>query len=150
MMTEILNSINQINDIQCNSQIAVCEALLMSYDKANMIIESCNGNFDEFPIVMESANKNDEPFWQKILLFIPRLISQLFDGIRKSISKKNKDDAHILDKLPESYKNKKKLDISKIGMGAGAGMIVAGTMGLLGGGLADFQKCRTYWINKGN
>lgn len=148
-MSQIIDIINQIDDIQRDSQIAVCEALLMSYDKANMIIESYDGNFAEFPIVMESVNKNDEPFWQKILLFIPRLISQIFDGIRKSISKKNKADAHIIDKLPESYKNKKKPDINKIAMGAvGAGIFVS-AVGLLTEGLDDFKRGMNYWINRG-
>lgn len=149
MTPTIIDIINQIDNVQRDSQIAVCEALLMSYDKADMIIESYDGNFEEFPIVMESANKNDEPFWQKILLFIPRLISQIFDGIRKSISKENKADTRILDKLPESYKNKKKPDINKIVMGAAGVGIFVSAVGLLTEGLDDFKRGMNYWINRG-
>jgi hypothetical protein len=114
-----------IIDEQTNqSELAVMEAMILSFDKASTIMEAYDGDdIGCFGMIMESAN--DESAVKKILLFIPRLIASLFKSLRDAMSKKNKA---VNITAPKPLPVKKDSDLGKklAIAGAGAAVVCAG------------------------
>lgn len=109
--TTLLDSIDNITNVVNESSIDVLDALIDSYDKAELILENYDGDdlsafsiFQEGKILDEvkKKGKNDSMI-KKIALFIPRLIAALFSHLGKLISDVSKEDTleiHMGDKLP--------------------------------------------------
>lgn len=98
----ILSSIEDIDDVVMESEIEVLNALWDSYDKAIMVLENYDGDdiesfsiFQEGKILDEAMGKgtNDSTI-KKIVWFIPRLITSLFNAI---VSKFSKDKQQAVD-----------------------------------------------------
>jgi len=112
-------------DEQANqSELAVMEAMILSFDKASTIMEAYDGDdIGCFGMIMESAN--DESAVKKILLFIPRLIASLFKSLRDAMSKKNKA-VNITAPKPLTVKKDSDLGKKLAIAGAGAAVVCAG------------------------
>lgn len=123
-MENIYELLDVIDEQANQSELAVMEAMILSFDKASTIMESYDGNdIGCFGMIMESAN--DESAVKKILLFIPRLIASLFKSLRDAMSKKNKA-VNITAPKPLSVKKDSDLGKKLAIAGAGAAVVCAG------------------------
>ena len=96
--TEILESIDQIENVITESEVNVTLAIIDSYQKALTIMENYNGDdyssfsiFQEGAILDEARGAKDENMIKRILLFIPRLIQALGKALMNVIKKSNTD-----------------------------------------------------------
>lgn len=122
-MKNIYELLDIIDEQTSQSELAVMEAMILSFDKASTIMESYDGDdIGCFGMIMESAN--DESAVKKILLFIPRLIASLFKSLRDAMSKKNKA---VNITAPKPLPVKKDSDLGKKLAMAGAGAAVVCT-----------------------
>ena len=101
LQTEILNSIDRIDQITLESQFDICVKLFEYYEKGYRIMEYCddNTNLDDFAIFQEGFMSNvldkvddklrpkqGESIFKKALLIIPRLLNKLIQLIRKKFA----------------------------------------------------------------
>ena len=148
-------SLDTINDVVCESEIAAAEAILAEYDKAITILEYSETDPDQFGIfqegkIMDDVKKQGEGQSKvmRILSFVPRLIAALFKAITgklKSAEKsanniaeatKGKDQGKIKTFIEGLKKgDKKAVKTALIGLGA-----VAGVAGGVGAGIAIKKK----------
>lgn len=115
MQNELLDLIDQIDDMQAYAEMEVCRALLESYSKSAIIIESCSENtdissFDIFQegVLSDSVNEakgdSSENILKRIFLFIPRLIAAFIRNLRagkKNVEKKVKEVEAIANDLKD-------------------------------------------------
>lgn len=93
--TEILSSVNEIDEIVIESMIDVYSSISVEYDKMCVISEQYNGDdISAFGIIQEGdiwdqatgKYSNDNAF-MKIIKFIPRLLIAIMDSIVKTFKK---------------------------------------------------------------
>ena len=93
--TEILSSVNEIDEIVIESMIDVYSSISVEYDKMCVISEQYNGDdISAFGIIQEGdiwdqatgKYSNDNTF-MKIIKFIPRLLIAIMDSIVKTFKK---------------------------------------------------------------
>ena len=155
MKESILMSLDTINDVVCESEVAAAEALLAEYDKALAILEYSETEPEEFGIfqegkIMDDVKKQGEGQSKvmRILSFIPRLIAALFKAITGKLqtaaksaknvveNTKGKDQSKIKTFIEGLKKgDKKAVKTALIGLGA-----VAGVAGGVGAGIAIKKK----------
>lgn len=102
----ILESIDSIDASCLDTEIAVIEAMVSSYEKYSIISENCDCDIEQFDFVIQEGaaldrvkkeSKKDDNKLITVLKFIPRLIRALVDIIKKKFK-----DADIGDKLKEA------------------------------------------------
>lgn len=155
MKESILMSLDTINDVVCESEVAAAEALLAEYDKALTILEYSETEPEQFGIfqegkIMDDVKKQGEGQSKvmRILSFIPRLIAALFKAITGKLqtaaksaknvveNTKGKDQSKIKTFIEGLKKgDKKAVKTALIGLGA-----VAGVAGGVGAGIAIKKK----------
>jgi hypothetical protein len=127
LINECIDSINNVEEASCTSEITVLESLVDAYDKASTILEYYEGDdYESFDIFQESffmeeddkfharrTNKdgNKENILKSILLFIPRLLKWLAHKIKTFFQRhKNKDKKRkeIIEKINNNPKTKGK------------------------------------------
>lgn len=107
-------SLDTINDVVCESEVAAAEALLAEYDKALAILEYSETEPEQFGIfqegkIMDDVKKQGEGQSKvmRILSFIPRLIAALFKAITGKLQTAAKSAKNVVE-------NTKGKDQSKI------------------------------------
>ena len=108
MKESILMSLDTINDVVCESEIAAAEAILAEYDKAITILEYSETDSDQFIIfqegkIMDDVKKQGEGQSKvmRILTLIPRLISALFKAITGKLKSTEKSAKNIKEKTKD-------------------------------------------------
>ena len=116
-MNDLLIYIDQIDQSVNNSETAVLESLIQTYDKSIVMIEQCE-NEDVINDIFQEGEKWDkfkedtkapvfgkkgESIAKRLLMIIPRLIQKLVALIRKLFTK-NKSFEHKMDKDVENLK----------------------------------------------
>lgn len=105
----ILESIDSIDNACLDTEIAVLEAMVSSYEKYAIIVENCNCETDQFDFVVQEGKildevknkgKNDKNKLVTVLMFIPRLIKTLCEIIKKKF-----ENGKLAEKLEEAEKN---------------------------------------------
>lgn len=105
-MNNNMDLLNQIDECVIESEIAVCESMLNAYQKAQMILESYEGDdvssFDIFTesFYMEDGEEKTEEkqsvgskilsILKKIIFFVPNLVIKAIQAIKNKFSKKDK------------------------------------------------------------
>lgn len=155
MKESILMSLDTINDVVCESEVAAAEALLAEYDKALAILEYSETEPEQFGIfqegkIMDDVKKQGEGQSKvmRILSFIPRLIAALFKAITGKLqtaaksaknvveNTKGKDQSKIKTFIEGLKKgDKKAVKTALIALGATAGVV-----GGVGAGIAIKKK----------
>lgn len=112
----VLEYIDDIEDIQESSEVAVIEAMIESFDKSFMIMENYTGeSMEDFNIFQESKkekgildtvkekSKKDDNKFITILAFIPRLVMAIVDSIKRKL--KDSDIAKKLENAGNKLNN---------------------------------------------
>ena len=112
----VLESIESINESCADTEIAVVEAMVASYEKYAFIMENYDGDISDFDFVIQEGKvlddvkkkgKKDSNKLVTVLLFIPRLIKALCDIIKKKIDKSTGDKVKEAGKKFDQMKDKK-------------------------------------------
>ena len=112
----VLESIESINESCADTEIAVVEAMVASYEKYAFIMENYNGDISDFDYVVQEGKvlddvkkkgKKDSNKLVTVLMFIPRLIKALCDIIKKKIDKSTGDKVKEAGKKFDQMKDKK-------------------------------------------
>ena len=105
---EVLKSIDSIDESCIDSEMAVMEAMIADFEKYSMIMESYDGDVDQYDSIFQEGKvldkvkkegKKDDNKLVTVLMFIPRLIKALIDVLKKKFK-----DAEIGDKIKEAGK----------------------------------------------
>lgn len=119
--SEILNVIDKIDVITVESEINICQELLNSYEKMNLIMENYNGDYiDSFSIFqegvvddvkkdMKETGKDKSPI-MKILTVLPRLIMAVFRAIKSKIKNIKKKQGDVISNFNSKTKKMSKTD----------------------------------------
>ena len=102
---EIIQSIDAINDVSKESELAVMEAMISDVEKYVVMMENYNGDVEQFESVFQEGDilkrvkkegKKDSNKLVTVLMFIPRLIRALADIIKRKFED---------DKLGDKFKD---------------------------------------------
>lgn len=129
----VLEYIDDIEEVQESSEVAVIEAMIESFDKSFMIMENYTGeSIEDFNIFQESKketgildtvkkkSKKDDNKLITILAFIPRLVMAIVDSIKRKlkdsdIAEKLKNAGNKLNNIPDKKEKESRVkELNKI------------------------------------
>lgn len=112
----VLESIDSIDSVCLDTEIAVLEAMVSSYEKYAIIVENCDCETDQFDFVVQEGKvldevkkkgKKDSNKFVTVLMFIPRLIKTLCEIIKKKLDSSYSEKMKEADKKFNSIKDRK-------------------------------------------